>query len=161
MSAPLINKYNWIACGLCSIIGWDAFNMTAIILIIARMRSAIQWFPCTAHACYVTFVFKIEMLPHSSSEVPAQFPILCVYLMSSNGSFANNRRRRQCARAFAYVMAECRRSVHAIDDQNNGGTLSARKPRDPLSSYLFWSVVCTHSYYNHHSKLLTQPPIKW
>ena len=41
--------------------------------------------------------------------------------MSSNGSFVNNRRRRQCARAFAYVMAERRRSAHAIDDQNNGG----------------------------------------
>ena len=63
----------------------------------------------------------METLPHSSSEVPAQFPILCVYLMSSNGSFVNNRRRRQCARAFAYVMAERRRSAHAIDDQNNGG----------------------------------------
>ena len=63
----------------------------------------------------------MEMLPHSSSDVPAQFPILCVYLMSSNGSFVNNRRRRQCARAFAYVMAERRRSAHAIDDQNNGG----------------------------------------
>ena len=122
--------------------------MTAIILIIARMRSAIQWFPCTAHACYVTFVFKIEMetLPHSSSEVPAQFPILCVYLMSSNGSFVNNRRRRQCARAFAYVMVERRRSAHAIDDQNNGGRqVSARKPRDPLSSYLFRSVVLLRS----------------
>ena len=34
-------KYNWLACGLCSIIGWVAFNMTAIILIIARMRSVI------------------------------------------------------------------------------------------------------------------------
>ena len=63
----------------------------------------------------------METLPHSSSEVPAQFPIICVYLMSSNGSFVNNRRRRQCARAFAYVMAERRRSAHAIDDQNNGG----------------------------------------
>ena len=63
----------------------------------------------------------METLPHSSSEVPAQFPILCVHLMSSNGSFVNNRRRRQCARAFAYVMAEGRRSAHAIDDQNNGG----------------------------------------
>ena len=63
----------------------------------------------------------METLPHSSSEVPAQFPILCVYLMTSNGSFVNSRRRRQCARAFAYVMAERRRSAHAIDDQNNGG----------------------------------------
>ena len=63
----------------------------------------------------------METLPHSSSEVPAQFPILCVYLMSSNWSFVNNRRRRQYARAFAYVMAERRRSAHAIDDQNNGG----------------------------------------
>ena len=34
--------------------------MTAIILIIASMRSAIQWFPCIAHAGYVTFVFQIE-----------------------------------------------------------------------------------------------------
>ena len=40
-------------------------------------------------------------------------------------------------------MAERRRSAHAIDDQNNGGTLSAKKPRDPLSSYLYRSVVWT------------------
>ena len=33
-------------------------------------------------------------------------------------------------------MAERRRSAHAGDDQNNGGTLSAKKPRDPQSSYL-------------------------
>ena len=32
-------------------------------------------------------------------------------------------------------MAERRRSAHAGDDQNNGGTLSAKKPRDPQSSY--------------------------
>ena len=38
-------------------------------------------------------------------------------------------------------MAERRRSAHAIDDQNNGGTLSAKKTRDPLSSYLYRSVV--------------------
>ena len=44
----------------------------------------------------------------------------------------------QCA--CAYVMAERRRSAHAIDDQNNGGTLSAKKTRDPLSSYLYRSV---------------------
>ena len=31
-------------------------------------------------------------------------------------------------------MAERRRSAHAGDDQNNGGTLSAKKPRDPQSS---------------------------
>ena len=37
-------------------------------------------------------------------------------------------------------MAERRRSAHAIDDLNNGGTLSAKKPRDPLSSYLYRSV---------------------
>ena len=37
-------------------------------------------------------------------------------------------------------MAERRRSAHAIDDQNNGGTLSATKSRDPLSSYLYRSV---------------------
>ena len=37
-------------------------------------------------------------------------------------------------------MAERRRSAHAIDDQNNGGTLSAKKTRDPLSSYLYRSV---------------------
>ena len=42
-------------------------------------------------------------------------------------------------------MAERRRSAHAIDDQNNGGTLSAKKPRDPLSSYLYRSVVGTVS----------------
>ena len=45
------------------------------------------------------------------------------------------------ARAFAYVMAERRRSAHAIEDQNNGGTISARKPSDPLSSYEYRSVV--------------------
>ena len=38
-------------------------------------------------------------------------------------------------------MAERRRSAHAGDDQNNGGTLSAKKPRDPQSSYLYRSVV--------------------
>ena len=38
-------------------------------------------------------------------------------------------------------MAERRRSAHAIDDQNNGGTLSAKKPRDPQYSYLYRSVV--------------------
>ena len=37
-------------------------------------------------------------------------------------------------------MAERRRSAHAGDDQNNGGTLSAKKPRDPQSSYLYRSV---------------------
>ena len=115
--------------------------MTTIILIIARMRSALQGFPCTAHACYVTFVFKIEMetLPHSSSEVPAQFPILCVFLMSSNWSFVNNRRRRQCARAFAYVMAERRRSAHAIDDQNNGGRSqqgTQERKRRPMAGFI-------------------------
>ena len=44
-------------------------------------------------------------------------------------------------------MAERRRSAHAIDDQNNGGTLSAKKPRDPLSSYLYRSVVYTEKWY--------------
>ena len=39
-------------------------------------------------------------------------------------------------------MAERRRSAHAGDDQNNGGTRSAKKPRDPQSSYLYRSVVC-------------------
>ena len=38
------------------------------------------------------------------------------------------RGRRQCA--CACVMAERRRSAHAGDDQNNGGTLSAKKPRN-------------------------------
>ena len=42
-------------------------------------------------------------------------------------------------------MAERRRSAHAIDDQNNGGTLSAKKTRDPLSSYLYRSVVASGS----------------
>ena len=40
-------------------------------------------------------------------------------------------------------MAERRRSAHAGDDQNNGGTPSAKKPRDPQSSYLYRSVVLT------------------
>ena len=43
------------------------------------------------------------------------------------------RGRRQCP--CACVMAERRRSAHAGDDQNNGGTLSAKKTRDPQSSY--------------------------
>ena len=37
-------------------------------------------------------------------------------------------------------MAERRRSAHAGDDQNNGVTLSAKKTRDPQSSYLYRSV---------------------
>ena len=41
-------------------------------------------------------------------------------------------------------MAERRRSAHAGDDQNNGGTLSAKKPRDTQSSYLYRSVVATN-----------------
>ena len=36
----------------------------------------------------------------------------------------------------ACVMAERRCSAHADVEQRNGGTLSARKPRDPLSSYI-------------------------
>ena len=48
--------------------------------------------------------------------------------------FVNKRRRRQCA--CACVMAERRRSAHAGEDQNNGGTLKARNPRDSLSSYI-------------------------
>ena len=44
-------------------------------------------------------------------------------------------------------MAERRHSAHAIDDQNNGGTLSAKKPRDPLSSYLYRSVILTVSFH--------------
>ena len=45
-------------------------------------------------------------------------------------------------------MAERRRSAHAGDDQNNGGTLSAKQTRDQLSSYLYRSVhigQCYHS----------------
>ena len=42
-------------------------------------------------------------------------------------------------------MAERRRSAHAGDDQNNGGTPSAKKPRDPQSSYLYRSVVAIRS----------------
>ena len=38
-------------------------------------------------------------------------------------------------------MAERRCSAHADVEQRNGGTLSARKPRDPLSSY---GVFGTH-----------------
>ena len=56
------------------------------------------------------------------------------------------RGRRQCA--CACVMAERRRSAHAGDDQNNGGTLSAKKPRDPQSSYLYRSVVKTCTRHN-------------
>ena len=36
----------------------------------------------------------------------------------------------------ACVMAERRCSAHADVEQRIGGTLSARKPRDPLSSYI-------------------------
>ena len=42
-------------------------------------------------------------------------------------------------------MAERRRSAHAIDDQNNGRWVSAKKPRDPQSSYLYRSVRTTHT----------------
>ena len=40
-------------------------------------------------------------------------------------------------------MAERRCSAHAGEDQDNGGTLKARKPRDPLSSYIIdqWSDI--------------------
>ena len=34
------------------------------------------------------------------------------------------------------VMAERRCSAHADVDESDGATLSARKPRDPLSSYI-------------------------
>ena len=50
----------------------------------------------------------------------------------------------------ACVMAERRCSAHADVEQRNGGTLSARKPRDPLPSYYYidqWSApfdVDTH-----------------
>ena len=52
-------------------------------------------------------------------------------------------------------MAERRRSAHAIDDQNNGGTLSAKKPRDPQSSYLYRSVgeASIHIDWVFHSRL--------
>ena len=35
-------------------------------------------------------IYKVYdiVVPHSSSEVPAQFPMLCLYLMGSNGSSA-------------------------------------------------------------------------
>ena len=36
----------------------------------------------------------------------------------------------------ACVMAERRCSAHADVEQSDGGTLTARKPRDPLSSYI-------------------------
>ena len=42
------------------------------------------------------------------------------------------------------VMAERRRSVHAGEDQNNGGTLNARKPRDPLQSHQSSSFFSFH-----------------
>ena len=35
------------------------------------------------------------------------------------------------------VMAERRCSAHADVEESDGATLSARKPRDPLSSYIF------------------------
>ena len=54
--------------------------------------------------------------------------------------------------ACACVMAERRRSALAGEDQNNGGTLKARKPRDPLSSYLYRSVVTNGSC--HFSSLV-------
>ena len=43
----------------------------------------------------------------------------------------------------ACVMAERRCSAHADVEQRNGGTLSARKPRDPLSSYIMVYSVPT------------------
>ena len=41
---------------------------------------------------------------------------------------------KQCT--CACVMAERRCSAHADVEQIDGGTLTARKPRDPLSSYI-------------------------
>ena len=39
-------------------------------------------------------------------------------------------------------MAERRRSAHADVEQSDGGTLKARKPRDPLSSYIIIIDQC-------------------
>ncbi len=43
----------------------------------------------------------------------------------------------------ACIMAERRCSAHADVEQRNGGTLSARKPRDSLSSYIMVYSVPT------------------
>ena len=48
-------------------------------------------------------------------------------------------------------MAERRRSAHAGDDQNNGGTLPAKKPRDSLSSYLYRSVAASGRWRRRHA----------
>ena len=31
------------------------------------------------------FIYEVDTLPHSSPELPAQVPMLCMYLMRSNG----------------------------------------------------------------------------
>ena len=57
------------------------------------------------------------------------------YALSLSGLLTTFRHHffiQQCT--CACVMAERRCSAHADVEQSDGGTLSARKPRDPLSS---------------------------
>ena len=47
--------YNWIACGVCSIIVWFADNVPPLLCSTSACAVQIQLFPCTTRACYVTF----------------------------------------------------------------------------------------------------------
>ena len=91
--------YNWIACGVCSIIVWFADNVPPSL--------------CSTSACTV----QISILQRGRVT-----------------SRLRGNAIQQCT--CACVMAERRCSAHADVEQRNGGTLSARKPRDPLSSYI-------------------------
>ena len=55
-------------------------------------------------------------------------------------------------------MAERRCSAHAGVEQRNGGTLSARKPRDPLSSSSSSSDCCAGQRSTPHSRTLEVRP---
>ena len=95
--------YNWIACGVCSIIVWFADNVPPSLCSTSACAVQFNCFLHTARACYVTFARQCNAM-------------------------------KQCT--CACVMAERRFSAHADVEQSDDGTLTARKPRDPLSSYI-------------------------
>ena len=67
---------------------------------------------------------------------------------------------KQCA--FACVMAERRCRANAGADQNNGGTLNARKPCDPLSSYIILGVrSLTNASRARQFNPLNPPGVGW
>ena len=52
-------------------------------------RSDSTWRTCSPHfIAHVKLKYEVYAVPHSSPEVSAQFPILCMYLMGSNWSSA-------------------------------------------------------------------------